>query len=209
MYRGGRLIGGILVVATLVGRASAGIVIGKEAPASKGDSPIFVVLRDTNRDRPPATNDKARDAIWNSPEMLQARGWLDRYFAVSARTTPQEAQRYMDRLRSMTPDDMKRWLAAFKQRQGAAIQSQEIWDQDQQLMIAENRGMLRQQRRGYDQYNNASTAAALRAQARLDAQVGLPNQVIFRQQEEDYYRGYYGWGPGTYGYPGQFFWRNW
>src|SRR5688500_4065157 len=71
--------------------------------------------------RPPATPRRApqttqgdanaqREQIWNSPNMLRARAWLQEYCSKSARVTPEEAKQQMAELENMTPAQMKLWL---------------------------------------------------------------------------------------------------
>jgi len=55
-----------------------------------------------------------REKIWNSPEMLTARAWLETYFERSAKITDEQARKYMDGLRTMYPDQMKLWLVKFQ-----------------------------------------------------------------------------------------------
>jgi hypothetical protein len=80
---------------------------------------------------PGATGDMAaqREQIWNSPQMLRARAWLQEYTARSARISPSEARQYMEELSQLTPTQMKLWLLKFQeqeemmQRQQAAFEA--------------------------------------------------------------------------------------
>jgi len=73
-----------------------------------------------------------REKIWNSPEMLTARAWLETYFERSAKITDEQAKKYMAGLRTMYPDQMKLWLVKFqadresrKQQSAAARQARQ------------------------------------------------------------------------------------
>jgi hypothetical protein len=55
-----------------------------------------------------------REKIWNSPEMLSARAWLETYFERAAKISDEQAKKYMDGLRTMYPDQMKLWLVKFQ-----------------------------------------------------------------------------------------------
>src|SRR5262245_39074411 len=48
-----------------------------------------------------ASIDAQREQIWNSPNMLRARAWLQDYCKASAKITPEESQQYMTELQSL------------------------------------------------------------------------------------------------------------
>ena len=55
-----------------------------------------------------------REKVWNSPDMLAARAWLETYFERSAKISDAQAKKYMDGLKTMYPDQMKLWLVKFQ-----------------------------------------------------------------------------------------------
>src|SRR5689334_19897131 len=75
-----------------------------------------------------AAMDAQRAAIWNSPNMLRARAWLQDYCSKSVKVTPEEAKQYETELANMTPTQMKIYLMKFdaeeqqRQQQSAWVQ---------------------------------------------------------------------------------------
>ena len=70
----------------------------------------------SSKDSGPASADvdAQREQIWNSPEMLTARAWMETYFERSAKISDEQAKKYMDGLKTMYPDQMKLWLVKFQ-----------------------------------------------------------------------------------------------
>ncbi len=68
--------------------------------------------------------DAEREKIWNSPEMLEARAHVELTFKRSAKITDEQAAKYMDDLRAMSPDQMQIWLLQ-QQAQRAQVQQEE------------------------------------------------------------------------------------
>ncbi len=107
---------GILAFATLSAiLTSDGYALAPETQSSAAPTGSSKEARAGDRNEP--DHDKMeveRDKIWNSPEMLSARVWLETYFERSAKISDAQAKKYMDGLRTMYPDQMKLWLVKFQ-----------------------------------------------------------------------------------------------
>jgi hypothetical protein len=62
-----------------------------------------------------------REAVWNSPEMLAARGYLAEYFAASKKYSAKYAKLYFERLQALSANQMRDWLADLEYRRGEKI----------------------------------------------------------------------------------------
>lgn len=119
-----------LVVALLMSDDSYGQVppIARPAqgtPESAGDS-----------GRPPTDIEAQRNEIWNSREMLEARAYLDTYFKRSARISDAQAKKYMEDLRSKSPEQMQIWLIKFHEERSTVRRRNESARQGRQLAIS-------------------------------------------------------------------------
>ncbi len=133
-----------------------------------------------------------REQIWNSPDMTDARAWLDDYFAASAKVTPDEAKRYLDRLHAMTPDQMRLWLRRFNEQRQSRRQAESFFQQ-RQNELAQGLAARRQQPLAGAQYNRAIGGGALQAQQRIQSQQWLQNQMVLQRQTQTPYA-YYDYG---------------
>ena len=67
-----------------------------------------------NDDKSDAANDRAaKDKIWNSADMLKARTWVDDYFRVTKKYTPEQKAEYKKHLASLTAPQLEMWLMRF------------------------------------------------------------------------------------------------
>lgn len=66
--------------------------------------------------------DPERQAIWNSPPMQYALGWLQEYFRTSRQSPPEVEQAYLERLSQLSAEELRVWLEQFlrQHRQTAA-----------------------------------------------------------------------------------------
>ncbi len=91
--------------------------------------PLISVAQQPVGDSPhPSTTtgemDAAREQIWNSPEMLEARAHMELTFQRSAQITDEQAAQYMADLKAMSPEQMQTWLLQH-QAQRAQVQQEE------------------------------------------------------------------------------------
>ncbi|MCA9238938.1 MAG: hypothetical protein KDA37_02010 [Planctomycetales bacterium] len=62
-----------------------------------------------------------RDAVWNSPPMMAARGWLDEYFRTSKTASPEAEQAYLRRLSQLPAEEMREWMRRFYRKRSNLI----------------------------------------------------------------------------------------
>jgi hypothetical protein len=167
------------------------------APAKNQGSPA------TKQDT--ATVEAQRQKIWNSPEMMRARAWLDSYFAVAANVTPQQAKEYLASLQKMSPAEMKLWLAKFEAEQRMRQQQEATWQQTRQWMIDQNQTAVERRDAASSQFANSLSGPAEQAQRRIESQQSLQSQMILQRNtfgpfgSGGYSYGFgspsWGWGP--------------
>src|SRR3990172_3115229 len=111
-----KLVSGALIVATLClavafsSHAQNHGIAGQEASTSTSEASL----------------DAERAQIWNSPNMLRARAWLQDYCATSAKVKPGEGEKYMNELANITPTQMKLWLMKFDEEEAGKQQQQQL-----------------------------------------------------------------------------------
>ncbi|QDU86659.1 hypothetical protein Pla175_00090 [Pirellulimonas nuda] len=115
-----------------------------------------------------------RLALWNSPEMLRARVWLDRYLRASDRYTPEQGRAYVEHLATLPADDLRLWLARVERmaeaetarqaeqaaRQAANLEAHQQWSRARV-------GAIDRQQQIHQQQLAQSRAAAAAAQQQL------------------------------------------
>jgi len=84
----------------------------------------------------PAEIEAEKEQIWNSPEMLEARAYLETYFERSSQISDEQAKKYMADLKSLSPDQMRLWLLKFQQQRAERRQAYESERRARQLKIA-------------------------------------------------------------------------
>jgi hypothetical protein len=81
------------------------VAIHAQEPSSAGDA-----QNDSQQPQNSASMEAERERIWNSPDMLRARAWLQDYCSKSAKVTPEQGRKYMQELANLTPSQMELWL---------------------------------------------------------------------------------------------------
>lgn len=104
--------------------------------------------------------------VWNSDAMRDARAFLDISFKRSATVSPQEARRYMERLKALSPAAMEDWLARFQEERRQVRQAYEQ-DRELQQRVVMERMQQQQLRQMWNPYEDlravvpgSSTAAS-------------------------------------------------
>ena len=144
----------------------------------------------------PVSMDAERAQIWNSPNMLRARAWLQDYCRVSAKVTPEDAKKYMSELENMTPAQMKLWLLKFDQEEEAKQQQYAMWHQAHSQALSRAMAADRATQQSYAAIDREETEAAGEEQQQLNEQAAAEQNMEESKQLE-------GTGPyGPYGYPG-------
>ncbi len=164
-----KLVGGMLVVtiACLVSAFAsqaqspkpAGAAAASTAPASQ------------------AGMDAERAAVWNSPNMLRARAWLQEYCATSAKVKPGEAQQYMNELQNMSATQMKLWLMKFDEEEEQKQQQNAFWKQAQSTALGQAKAADRATQKAYSAIETEETAAANQEQGQINEERANEQQV--------------------------------
>jgi hypothetical protein len=129
-----------------------------------------------------AAGDAEREQIWNSPEMLQARAWLDQYFAVSVQYTPKQAEEYLAGIKAMTPEEMRLWLSKFQQERQQRRQIAAAGDQMRQYVLAQNEAAIQRNQRSAGAQAAGVSGAAMQQEQRVQSEQSLQNQAILQRQ---------------------------
>ncbi len=176
LFRNAALVPLVLVAAVAVCAAAA-------PPAATVPSPT----------RGTAQQDE-QEKVWNSPEMLGARAWLDDYFAASAKITAKQAQQYLDRLRAMSPDQMKLWLSRFEEQRRSRERAETVRQQRRAEIAQSLAAQQRQQQTPAGGYGLALNGGALLVPQRIQSSRWVQNQMVPQRQALEpnaYYR--YAW----------------
>lgn len=130
--------------------------------------------------------DAARLKIWESPEMKQARQWVEEYGRRSARFKPYDAQRFLTKLSQMSPQDMQHWLNRYTAHRANLARSAEVARAARQTAVDQTIARLQAVQQSYENFNQGTTEGALMARDRLLAQQeGTVGMTIARQADRD------------------------
>lgn len=148
------------------------------------------------------TVDEQREQIWNSPNMLRARAWLQDYCSKSAKVTPEEAKTYMTELQNLTPTQMKLWLLKFDEQEEAQQQQTAFWQQAHAANISRAMKANQNTQKAYSSITQGETQAAMGEQQELNEQQQFQqNEAMNNSLNEQPAP----MGPvGAYGYGGYF-----
>jgi hypothetical protein len=111
-----------------------------------------------------------REQIWNSPNMLRARAWLQEYCERSAKISPAEKQAYMTELQNLSPTQMKLWLLKFDQEEEARQQQQAFFEQTRSAALGRAKSADAATQKTYAAINQGETAAANNAEQQFNTQ---------------------------------------
>jgi hypothetical protein len=153
--------------------------------------------------KPAATQsiDAQREQIWNSPNMLRARAWLQEYCERSAKITPAEKQQYMTELQNLSPIQMKLWLLKFDEQEEARQQQQAFFEQARSGALSRAKSADAATQQAYGAINRGETAAANNAEQQLNTQSADQESAEQTKQLENVgpYQQYGPYGYGNYG----------
>jgi glutamyl/glutaminyl-tRNA synthetase len=189
---------GIFFLAAIVqlnreGRLSA-------ADASQSKEAAVKKTNDGNSGSSSAQTD--REKIWNSPEMLRARAWLEEYFRVTKKYTPEQKQEYRQHLEAMTGPQMEMWLMRFQQDRNMAQGQERAEDQSRNAALARGKAYRQQQQKSLNDINAGENKAAAREEKTLNQEQQFARSMYKQKQEEstamlmEYSSGGFGWGFG-------------
>jgi hypothetical protein len=158
-------------------------------PAAK---PAAATMNSTDQ----ASIDAQREQIWNSPNMLRARAWLQDYCHASAKITPDEAQQYMTDLQNLSPSQMRLWLLKFDQEEESRQQQHSMWDAAHAAALSRAKTADKATQQAYANVEKGENQAAGEAQQQVNEQEQAAQSMQESKQIEDS-------GPyGPYGYGG-------
>ncbi|MBA3481602.1 MAG: hypothetical protein H0T51_07290 [Pirellulales bacterium] len=128
---------------------------------------------------PDAPNDyDARLAIWNSPEMVDARRYVLEYSQRSARSSLKEGEQFLARVSQLSPSEMKAWLERLQARRAAIARQQEVTSAARQFSLEQAAQRQQQSRQAHANINQWQSLSAIYLQDRLQTQ-----QLATRQQQ--------------------------
>jgi len=104
--------------------------------------------------------DAAREKIWNSPEMLHARAWMESYFRVSKAYPPERAAQYRKTLENMSAPEMELWLMKFEHDRAQARAQEAAFNQQRRAAVARDEGLLAQEKQALQNVNRDENRAA-------------------------------------------------
>jgi hypothetical protein len=130
-------------------------------------------------EKEPAANDyDARLAIWNSPEMVDARRYVLEYSQRSARSSLKEGEQFLARVSQLSPSEMKAWLERLQARRAAIARQQEVTSAARQFSLDQAAQRQQQSRQAHANINQWQSLSAIYLQDRLQTQ-----QLATRQQQ--------------------------
>jgi hypothetical protein len=128
---------------------------------------------------PAAANDyDARLALWNSPEMVDARRYVLEYSQRSARSSLKEGEQFLARVYQLSPTEMKAWLERLQTRRAAIARQQEVTAAARQFSLEQAAQRQMESRQARDNINQWQSLSAMYLQDRLQTQ-----QLATRQQQ--------------------------
>ena len=168
------------------------ITIRAQEPASVNDASY-----DSQQPTNPASLEAQREQIWNSPNMLRARAWLQDYCSKSPKVTPEQGKKYMQELANMTPSQMEVWLLKFDHEEQQRQQQYSFWQQAHEAGLSRAMAANRATQQAYATINQEETEAAGVAQQQVNEQTQAA-QSMAQQKQLDLATGPY----APYGYAG-------
>jgi hypothetical protein len=130
------------------------------------------------KDPAAANDDDARRALWNSPEMVDARRYVLEYSQRSARSSLKEGEQFLARVYELSPTEMKAWLERLQARRAAIARQQEVTAAARQFSLEQAAQRQQQSRQAHANINQWQSLSAIYLQDRLQTQ-----QLATRQQQ--------------------------
>jgi hypothetical protein len=131
-----------------------------------------------------AAMDAERQQIWNSPNMLRARAWMQDYFSKSARITPEQANAYTTELEHLTPAQMRLWLLKFDHEEEQRQQRQQLWQRAHTAALSQAVAANQATQRAYAAINRGENEAAGEEQQQLNEQAQAQQEMAEDKQLE-------------------------
>ena len=170
------------------------ITIRAQEPASVNEASY-----DSQQPTNPASLEAQREQIWNSPDMLRARAWLQDYCSKSPKVSPEQGKNYMKELANMTPSQMEVWLLKFNDEEEQRQQRNAFWQQAHEAGLSRAMAANQATEQAYASINRQQSEAAGEAQQQVNEQTQAA-QAAAQQKQLDLSAPYAPYAP--YGYAG-------
>jgi hypothetical protein len=112
--------------------------------------------------------DAERQQFWESPDMVEARLYMEDYFATAAQATEAEADEFWNSLDGMTTAELKDWLSRFAHQRRQRGRLLESSDQIRGYKLAEARVARSRDEQINAQFNRLVRQGANLAQSRVE-----------------------------------------
>ncbi len=149
---------------------------------------------------PTANVQSDRDKVWNSPEMLWARAWMEEYFRVSKKYTPEQKKEYRKHLASMTAPQMELWLMQFEEERQVAAKKNEAEKQNRAVRTTRGLAEIRNQQNILKNIEKDEHKQAAQQEKTINQDRQFARSMYKQQQREaaqatmEYSSGGFGWG---------------
>ncbi len=192
-----------VVLLTQVGFAA--LLRAAEMPTDKQSattSSTKSVLKKTDDKSVAAKDRAAKDKIWNSPDMLKARAWVDDYFRVIKKYTPEQKAEYKKHLASLTAPQMEMWLMRFNHDRLDAKKSEAGAQKARDARLARGQAEIKQNQKSLRDIEKGENTAAANEEKRLKSEQTFARSMYRQKQREsarmleEYSSGGFGWGFG-------------
>ena len=132
----------------------------------------------------PSSEEAEREKIWNSADMLRARAWMEDYFRVSKKYTPEQADEYRAHFKAMTAKQMEIWLMKFDHDRQMAHQQAAFDQNTRHIQVAHDLATLRQSQKTLDDVNKQENQVAAEADKRIEQQRQAATEMNRQRQAE-------------------------
>ena len=118
---------------------------------------------------PPTSDAAGRAALWNSPEMREAREYVAEFSRRSVRTSPQQVDRYLKQVSQLSPSQMQQWLQELQAKRAANEGQQAAAEAARQLGLEHAMQRIGQSRQAG--FNAQQMKAAMAEYAQLQSEL--------------------------------------
>ncbi|RIK82346.1 MAG: hypothetical protein DCC67_07320 [Planctomycetota bacterium] len=125
-----------------------------------------------------ANDDAQRKRIWNSPEMVEARQYVLEYSRRSVQFGPSQARRYLARLETLSPSEMRDWLRRFQARRAQLARSSAVARLARQQSVSQALDRIEGSRQALANISEGQTEAAARTRDRVHAQQEVADMSV-------------------------------
>jgi hypothetical protein len=150
-------------------------------------------------DSPAPQMDAEKEAIWNSPDMLRARAWLQEYCNTSAKCKPGDAEKFSNELQNMSATQMKLWLMKFEEEEAEKQQQTAFWKHVQGMAVSHAKSVNKQTDKSLAAVTSEETQSANQEEKEVQYEQNLEDTESEDKQIENAGDAY---NPGEGYYPG-------